>query len=59
MIGQHIMPERYHPLVDQWSEGQLEDYVGGVRKVVASCVEVMPTHAQFIARYCQAPKMMM
>jgi tryptophan halogenase len=41
------------------SEPQLEEFVGGVRKVVASCVEVMPSHAQFIARHCRAPKIMM
>jgi tryptophan halogenase len=58
MLGQHIVPQSYHPLVDQMPEQQLEEFVNGVRKVVASCVDVMPTHAQFIARHCQAPKMM-
>jgi len=59
MLGQRIVPQTYHPLVDQMSEPQLEEFVGGVRKVVASCVEVMPSHAQFIARHCRAPKIMM
>jgi tryptophan halogenase len=59
MLGQRIVPQTYHPLVDQMTGPQLEEFVNGVRKVVASCVEVMPTHAQFIARHCQAPKIMM
>jgi tryptophan halogenase len=59
MLGQRIMPHTYHPLVDQMPGPQLEEFVSSVRKVVASCVDVMPTHAQFIARHCQAPKIMM
>ena len=56
MIGQRIVPERYHPLVDQMPQADLEDLVDGVRKVLANCVEVMPPHQAFIDRYCKAPK---
>jgi len=55
MIGQHIVPTAYHPLVDQVSDAELEKLGESVRGVVASCVAVMPAHEQFIARYCQAP----
>jgi tryptophan halogenase len=54
MLGQHIEPTRYHPLVDALSEAQLEEFVGGVRRVIANCVEAMPPHEAFIARHCQA-----
>jgi tryptophan halogenase len=57
MIGQGIMPQNYHPMVDQMSVQELDDLVGGVRKVVAACVEAMPMHQQFIDRHCKAPKM--
>ena len=56
MLGQHVQPRRYHPLADQFSAAQLDELVGGVKKVIANCVEAMPTHAQFIARYCAADK---
>jgi tryptophan 7-halogenase len=54
MLGQRIMPQRYHPLVEQLSDTQLRELVGNVRKVIATCVEAMPRHEQFIARYCAA-----
>ncbi|HET9834965.1 MAG TPA: tryptophan halogenase family protein, partial [Rhodanobacteraceae bacterium] len=54
MIGQRIIPRSWHPLVDQLSEPQLRELLGGVRKVISTCVEAMPMHAQFIARCCAA-----
>lgn len=56
LLGQHIQPTKYHPVVDELDDRDLDEYIGGVGKVVASCVDFMPTHAQFIARYCQAAK---
>jgi tryptophan halogenase len=55
MIGQHLLPKAYHPVADEMPEQQLVDFVEGVRQVIANCVQAMPTHAQFIARHCQAP----
>jgi tryptophan halogenase len=54
MLGQRIVPRSYHPLVDQLSDGQLAELMGSARKVIASCVDAMPTHAAFIARHCAA-----
>ena len=56
MIGQRIRPQKYHPLVDRMSDDDLRQYVGDVKKVIASCVDVMPPHEAFIARYCAAEK---
>jgi len=55
MIGQHIIPAAYHPLVELVSDAELAQLGESVRGVVASCVAVMPSHEQFIARCCQAP----
>jgi tryptophan halogenase len=54
MLGQHILPRNYHPAVDLIPERELSELVAGVRNVIASCVEAMPMHAQFLARYGQA-----
>ncbi len=54
MIGQGILPQRYHPVVDQLPDKELDELVGGVKKVVATCVEAMPMHQAFIDRYCKA-----
>ena len=56
MLGQHITPRKYHPVVDQLPDQQLNELVGGVEKVIAACVDAMPTHAAFIDRYCAAPR---
>jgi tryptophan halogenase len=54
MIGQRIIPEAYHPMVDQMSEADLQAFVDHVKSVVAGCVDMMPTHQQFIDRHCKA-----
>jgi tryptophan 7-halogenase len=54
MLGQHIEPRQYHPAVDLVAEQEIVGLADSVRKVIAACVEAMPTHAQFIARHCAA-----
>jgi tryptophan 7-halogenase len=55
MVGQGIVPQGYHPLVDTIGDGELVKLAESVRNVIASCVSAMPTHEQFIDRYCKAP----
>ena len=55
MLGQHIMPQSYHPLVDQMPDAELAEFMASVGRVVASCVDVMPPHQAFIDRCCMAP----
>ncbi|HSE13722.1 MAG TPA: tryptophan 7-halogenase, partial [Rudaea sp.] len=57
MLGQRIQPRNYHPAVDLIPDSELDELVGGVQRVIAACVNVMPAHEQFIARYCAADKM--
>lgn len=54
MLGQHIMPQRYHPAVDWVSDADLYRYVDHVEQVIASCVAAMPTHQAFIDRHAKA-----
>ncbi len=55
MVGQGIVPTGYHPLVDAVDDAELHKFGESVRNVIASCVAAMPTHEQFIDRYCKAP----
>ncbi len=55
MLGQHIMPQSYHPLVDQMPDAELAEFMASVGRVVASCVDVMPPHQAFIDRCCMSP----
>ncbi|MEO6968243.1 MAG: tryptophan halogenase family protein [Rhodanobacteraceae bacterium] len=54
MLGQRIEPRGYHPGVDQLPDERLLELTNGVQKVIATCVDAMPTHEQFISRYCAA-----
>jgi tryptophan halogenase len=54
MIGQRIVPERWHPLVDQMPEADLRKFMASVKDVIARCVAAMPTHQQFLDR-CGLP----
>jgi tryptophan halogenase len=55
MLGQHIVPAAYHPMVDLVPDADLAGLADSVRGVIASCVAAMPTHEQFIERCCKAP----
>ena len=50
MIGQGIVPERYHPMVDMLSQAEIEQMVEGTRAVLDRAAAAMPSHADFIAR---------
>ncbi len=54
MHGQRLRPASYHPLTDLLSEQEIATYLDEVAGVIKACVDVMPTHAQFIADTCAA-----
>jgi tryptophan halogenase len=56
MQEQNWHAQGYNPLVDLQGESDIADYLSGVRDVIAKCVEVMPEHAEYIARNCAAKK---
>jgi tryptophan halogenase len=55
MWGQGLKPRGYHPMVDLLTRDELREFVGGIKNVLDRCVDVMPMHAEFIARNCAAP----
>jgi tryptophan halogenase len=55
--GQNMPIDGYHPLADVQSEEDTAEYLDGVRGVIAKCVDVMPSHGEYIARTCAARKM--
>ena len=55
MLGQRIVPAGYHPVVDEMPETNLDAFLDRVHGDIARAAAAMPTHRQFIARYCQAP----
>jgi tryptophan halogenase len=56
MHGQGLRAQGYHPLVDLIDEPAITEYLASICGVIGKCVDVMPTHAEYIARHCKAPK---
>ncbi len=54
LLGQGLMPRGHHPLADARPHEQAQQFINDVRHVVQRCVDVMPTHADFIAAHCAA-----
>jgi tryptophan halogenase len=54
MLGQGIYPRTYHPAVDWVADPDMLAMVGHVEKVIASNVQLMPQHEDFVRRCCAA-----
>jgi tryptophan halogenase len=51
-LGQHVYPERYDPIIDRIDTGKLRRGMQQRREAIARTVAAMPTHQEFVARYC-------
>jgi tryptophan halogenase len=56
MLGQHLQPRGYHPLVDSLDEAEVAAYLGGIHELMGRCADAMPDHAQYIAKHCAAAR---
>lgn len=54
MLGQGIYPRSYHPAVDWVADQDMLALINHVELVVASNVQLMPQHEDFIMRCCSA-----
>jgi len=54
LLGQHVEPRAYHPVVDQLTKEQLDGFLGGIRQFVAARAEALPDHRSYLERYCPA-----
>jgi tryptophan halogenase len=54
MVGQRMRPKAHHPFAELRPEAEVATYVGHIEQVIAKCVKVMPTHADYIAKHCAA-----
>ncbi len=55
MLGQGVVPQSYHPIVDEMPESKLVEQVEGMERMLAHAVAAMPTHQEWINRYWKAP----
>lgn len=54
MLGQNIVPRAYHPFADGQDGERLPEALDGLRAAIQQAVEGMPSHDEYIARYCRA-----
>ncbi|ATC31076.1 tryptophan 7-halogenase [Caulobacter vibrioides] len=55
LLGQGVTPRRHDPLVDAFDEAFLKNQLSRLAGLIRQTAEALPTHEQFIARYCAAP----
>jgi tryptophan halogenase len=55
MLGQGLVPEQYHPIVNMMSDEELKNFLGGIRHSAFDLASQLPLHQRFIDHYCKAP----
>ena len=55
LIGQGLVPEGFHPFVNNKSDEELRDLIAGVRAGIAKLVGAQPLHKEFIDLYSRPP----
>ena len=56
MLGQGIMPLQHHQSADLMGDEELAHFLGSIKATVDKTVSQLPSHQQYVARYCAAPK---
>ncbi len=54
MIGQGLMPEQYHPIVNMMSDDELKSFLATIDQGVHNLVGQLPSHQEFISHYCKS-----
>ena len=54
MLGQGLLPEQYHPIVNMMSDEELAGFLSGIHANVEGMVRQLPEHQRFIDHYCRA-----
>jgi tryptophan 7-halogenase len=54
MLGQGVKPENYHSMVKAMPEQDLRQFLQGLRTSIGQTVAQMPTHQEYIERYCRS-----
>ena len=52
MLGQGIVPEQYHPVVDVMSDDELDRFLREIKARVDNAVAQLPRHDVYIEQYC-------
>lgn len=53
MIGQGLIPQCYHPMVDTMSKEELRAFLGQIQENIARTVQSLPEHSDYLKHYGQ------
>lgn len=56
MLGQGITPLQHHQTADLMGDEELSSFLGSIKASVEKTVSQLPSHQQYVERYCAAPK---
>ncbi|MDQ2075879.1 tryptophan halogenase family protein [Marinimicrobium sp. ABcell2] len=59
LLGQGLLPQQYHPIVDFMSDDELKQFLENIKSSTQSAVAKWPNHMDFIRSYCQTDDMPM
>jgi len=54
MLGQGLLPQQYHPIVNVMGEEELTLFLGQIKGKVDDAVARLPSHGDYVNQYCQA-----
>lgn len=54
MLGQGLLPEQYHPIVNMMDDEELDSFLRGIDQYVNHLVAQLPSHQDFINHYCKS-----
>lgn len=54
MLGQGLVPEQYHPVVDAMGDEELDRFLKQIKSHVDTTVAQLPDHEAYIEQYCRA-----
>ncbi len=54
MMGQGLIPESYHPFVNEMTPQELTDFLLASERSVSRMVDGLPSHQEFISRFCSS-----
>ncbi|MFC3122235.1 tryptophan halogenase family protein [Agaribacter flavus] len=54
MIGQGLIPEKHHPIVDEISEHELQNLLDRIENENKQKIDKLPSHKAFLDKYCRA-----
>ena len=56
MLGQGLIPDNYHQVVNVMNDEELTAFMQGIRTQVEQTVAKLPDHQAYVDQYCKAPQ---